>query len=201
MKVGILSDSHGNFPALLKAVELFKARGVDTAIHCGDWDAPFMMKALNRIGTRVVAVLGNCDGERVGMKKLAESFGWEFGEPPLETEIGGRRFLLLHEPRDVEQKARSGRHDVILHGHVHALPNTKNGGERVERIGSTLVINPGEAGGWVHGKATAAIVDTEPLSAEIIEITKVEPFERGLRSSATRRAEGFGRFGGAGRAS
>ncbi len=48
MKVGILSDTHGNFAALLKAVDLFKERGVEVAIHCGDWDAPFMMKALNR---------------------------------------------------------------------------------------------------------------------------------------------------------
>lgn len=181
MKVGILSDSHGNFAALLKAVDLFQARGVDVTIHCGDWDAPFMMKAMNRLGTRVVGVMGNCDGERAGMTKLAESFGWEFGEPPLETEIGGKRFLILHEPDALEERVKSGRYDVILHGHIHALSRMKDGGERVERIGSVLVIDPGEAGGWIHGRATAAILDTETLSAEIVEITKVEPFERGLK--------------------
>ena len=181
MKVGILSDTHGNFAALLKAVDLFKERGVEVAIHCGDWDAPFMMKALNRLNKPVVAVLGNCDGEHVWMKQQAEDFGWQFGEPPLETEIGGRRFLILHKPDEVEERAKSGRHDVILYGHVHALPRTNDGGENVEKVGSTLVINPGEAGGWIHGRATGVLLDTESLDAEIVEIMKVEPFERGLK--------------------
>lgn len=181
MKVGILSDTHGNYAALLKAVELFRARGVEAAVHCGDWDAPFMMKALGRLAKPVAAVLGNCDGERAGMRRLAGSLGWKFGEPPLETELGGRRLLILHEPDDLESRADGGRYDVILHGHIHALPHMKDGGERVERVGPTLVIDPGEAGGWIHGKATGAILDTEALTAEIMEITRVEPFERGLK--------------------
>ena len=34
-----------------------------------------------------------------------------------------------------------------------------------------LFLNPGECCGWVHGKCTAAILDTEALAAEIIEVT------------------------------
>ena len=35
-----------------------------------------------------------------------------------------------------------------------------------------LVINPGECGGWVNGRATAALLDTATLEHEIIELGK-----------------------------
>ena len=180
MKVGILSDSHGNLVALMKAVRLFNDLQVEAVVHCGDWDASFMMKALSRVKGRVIGILGNCDGEKEGMRRLAKALGWEFSIPPYETEIGRRRFLLLHEPDQLEERAWSGRYDVILHGHAHALPESQNGGERVEKLGSTLIINPGEAGGWIHGRATAALLDTETLGGEIVELMRPEVFERGL---------------------
>jgi putative phosphoesterase len=180
MKVGILSDSHGNLAALMKAVKLFNDLQVGAVVHCGDWDAPFMMMALSRFKGRVIGILGNCDGEKKGMRRLAKTLGWEFSVPPHETEIDRRRFLLLHEPDQLEERAWSSRYDVILHGHAHALPESRDGGERIEKVGSTLVINPGEAGGWIHGRATVALLDTGTLEGEIVELMRTEVFERGL---------------------
>jgi hypothetical protein len=35
---------------------------------------------------------------------------------------------------------------------------------------SKLLINPGECGGWLSGKSTVAILDTENLSAKVHDI-------------------------------
>ena len=38
----------------------------------------------------------------------------------------------------------------------------------MRRIGSTLVLNPGEACGCLTGRKTVALLDTEALSIEIV---------------------------------
>ncbi|MCK4687182.1 MAG: metallophosphoesterase family protein, partial [Candidatus Lokiarchaeota archaeon] len=53
--------------------------------------------------------------------------------------------------------------DIILFGHTHALMN-----KRYEN--GVLVVNPGELCGYLTGRATFAIVDTNKMEAEIIEL-------------------------------
>ena len=52
--------------------------------------------------------------------------------------------------------------DVLVHGHDHKA--------KIEKVGKTLVINPGEVGGWLYGKSTLAILDTTTMKAEIIPL-------------------------------
>jgi putative phosphoesterase len=85
------------------------------------------------------------------------------------VEAGGRRLLLLHGagPAEntvamVEALAASGRWDAVLYGHTHRVDN--------RRIGGVLVLNPGEACGCLTGRKTAAILDTDTLEAEIVEL-------------------------------
>ena len=56
MKVGILSDSHDNVPALAKAVGLFNDLEVELVIHAGDIIAPFMAKPLDHLQANFIAV-------------------------------------------------------------------------------------------------------------------------------------------------
>ncbi|MFQ6056041.1 MAG: metallophosphoesterase family protein [Methanosarcinales archaeon] len=49
-----------------------------------------------------------------------------------------------------------------MYGHTH-----KND---IRKIHNTLVINPGEGGGWLYGDKTLAILDLEKMKAEIIRI-------------------------------
>ena len=53
-------------------------------------------------------------------------------------------------------------HDIVIHGSSHLQSQKK--------ISNTLVINPGEACGWIHGKCTAAILDTETGEVENITL-------------------------------
>ena len=72
MRIGVISDTHGNINAFRKALELFG--DVDTIIHAGDvlyhpprhgcgddYDIQAFVETLNNLDTPVVIAQGNCD--------------------------------------------------------------------------------------------------------------------------------------------
>ena len=69
----------------------------------------------------------------------------------------------MPKQKTIDALADSGSFDIILSGHTHSLSNKKleNG---------ILVINPGELCGYLTGKSTFAIIDTEKMESEIIEL-------------------------------
>jgi predicted phosphodiesterase len=73
---------------------------------------------------------------------------------------GGKRILLVHEIVEVSPRSIEA-HDFVIHGSSHLQSEKK--------VGTTIVINPGEACGWIHGKCTAMILNTD--SGEVENIT------------------------------
>jgi|YelNatPaOPRAMG01_1025707.scaffolds.fasta_scaffold00009_126 putative phosphoesterase len=161
MKVGILSDSHDNLDALKQAVELFNAESVELVIHAGDLVAPFVQKVLAGLACPLLLVFGNNDGERLG---LARAFEGRIFQPPLLQEIDGKRVLVLHEPHNLDALKASQQFDAIVFGHTHQA--------EVSRAGRTVVINPGECGGWLTGERTVAIWDTRSGEVRIVQLEK-----------------------------
>ena len=156
MKVGILSDSHDNVPLLDAAMAVFEERGAERLVHAGDFVAPFAAKRLLALGVPVVAVFGNCDGEKRVVSQLLPGI---VAGARHET-IGGTRFVIVHSIDWLDDSDRSGA-DVIVCGHTHQAGVSE---------GKPLVINPGECGGWVTGRSTAAMLDTDTLHAEILDL-------------------------------
>jgi len=145
---------------IARAVVLFDREGVTVALHAGDIISPITEKEFSRLRCRLICVFGNNDGEKLFLKEKFREIG-ELHERKWEGEIGGRRVLLIHAPDMLEALRESGAYDLIVYGHTH----------RAEvRCGRTLVVNPGECGGWLTGRATVAIVDTDAMSAEIREL-------------------------------
>jgi putative phosphoesterase len=71
---------------------------------------------------------------------------------------------LLHgDDRELLQ-ALIGREafDVVVHGHTHQVG--------VRRSGRTLVVNPGEACGYLTGKPTIAVLDTVARNVELLPL-------------------------------
>ena len=159
--IGVMSDSHDNMTQIRKAVAFFKDAGCDLVLHAGDMVAPFAARELAALGIPVRAVFGNCDGEKQGLEMAFEKFG-EIKDAPLLFSQGGRRILLVHYHFSVATYASSGKYEVIIYGHTHT-PD-------IRKEGKTLLLNPGEAGGWLTGKSTAALLDPEKLEAEIIPL-------------------------------
>lgn len=158
MKIGVLSDTHDRLPAIARALELFRQRQVEAVVHAGDLVAPFAARSMQAWSGPLHVIYGNNDGERDGLKRTLP----QIQDGPLWIETGGKRILVHHyldwcTPHDVQ------RADVIITGHTHEVVN--------ERQGNRLLLNPGECCGWLSGRCTVAILDTNSLSAEIVEVT------------------------------
>jgi putative phosphoesterase len=155
MRIGVLADSHDNVPLIRKALALLNERGAQAIIHAGDVVAPFAAKALKEFSGPVYAVYGNNDGERAGLARVLDIV-----DGPRELSIGGRRILVAHEvpqiPAGISDAA-----DVIITAHTHSPEIAP---------GSPVRINPGEVGGWLHGRSTCAVVELDSLQGEICDL-------------------------------
>jgi hypothetical protein len=161
MKIGIISDTHDNLAACRKACEAFAAEGVKTVLHAGDIIAPFVAPVFYDARLKLIAVFGNNDGEKLFLREKFAELGFELHHGPHEFQLQGRRICLMHEPRCLASLVKSGSYDLIVHGHTHELAIHEEG---------TLVINPGEACGYLSGKPTCAVVDLDDLSGRFIEL-------------------------------
>jgi putative phosphoesterase len=159
--IGVMADSHDNLHAVKKAVQLFNDAGCKLVIHAGDFVAPFAARELENLNCPVKAVFGNCDGEKKGLEKAISSFG-EIKEAPLTFNHDRRHFLVTHIHTGLKTYIRSKKYDLIIFAHTHK--------PEIRKDGKILILNPGETGGWVSGKSTVALLDTETLSAEIIPL-------------------------------
>ncbi|AXV37468.1 MAG: YfcE family phosphodiesterase [Methanobacterium sp. BRmetb2] len=159
--IGIIADTHDNLKAIHQAVDFFNQKNVDLVIHAGDLIAPFTVNEFSRLKTNFLAVFGNNDGERDGLKKAYQNLC--FLEDFKEINIENKRFGIIHGTNEsiVDALTKSGKYDVIIRGHTHKL-NIKEG--------ETLVINPGEACGYVTGEKTLVLLDSETLNHEVVKL-------------------------------
>lgn len=158
--VGLIADTHDNRATSARTIRVFNERGVGLVLHAGDFVAPFNAREFSGLKCRFVGVFGNNDGERPGLKQAFAHIG-EVVEGPYEVEHAGRRFALMHASRLLEAAEDSGRYDVIVYGHTHEVE---------VRRGKTLVVNPGECGGWLNDRATVAVLDLETMEVEVVEL-------------------------------
>ena len=159
--VGILSDTHDNLDRVRQAVRLFNDAGCDLVIHAGDFVAPFTVDELRNLKAPLRAVFGNCDGEKAGLIRAFQGLG-EIRKEPFAFLHGGVRFAVAHLEGMAAPFFVARTCDIIVSGHTHR--------PLVEARDGILLINPGEAGGWLRGKSTVALLDPAALSAEIITL-------------------------------
>ena len=160
MLVGVLADTHDNLPKVQRAVSLLRERGAEAILHAGDFVAPFAMKVLLGAEMPLIAVMGNNDGEVAALCALCEYLH----EPPYRFELGGRQIVLSHDAALLADEVCAGA-DLVICGHSH---------EPEIKPGPPLRINPGEGGGWLSGRCTAALVDLDTMDAEIVELGEQE---------------------------
>lgn len=159
--IGVMADSHDNLHSIRHAVRLFTETYCNLVIHAGDFVAPFAARELENLSCPVKAVFGNCDGEKKGLEKAFSSFG-EIKEAPLIFNHKNINFLVTHVHSALESYLASEKYNVIIYAHTHK--------SEIRNAKKTLIINPGETGGWVSGKSTVALLDTKTLSAKIIAL-------------------------------
>lgn len=159
MKIGLISDTHDHVPMIERAVRLFNKEAVDLVLHAGDYVSPFSLKPFLSLECDMRGVWGNNDGDKMALNAIAQ--GRIVPSPLIET-IAGQKILLAHELETLDALVASRAFRMIVYGHTHQAVVRKEGG--------TLVVNPGECGGWVSGNHTVALVDLENETAEIREL-------------------------------
>ncbi len=160
MLIGLLSDTHDNLPAVQRALDAFAERGVEALFHAGDFVAPFVLKVLLRAELPITGVFGNNDGARRSLSKLCD----DLHQAPHTFRMAGRDIVLTHDPETLTPDLLAGK-DVAICGHIHE-PDVTGAGP--------LVVNPGEVGGWVTGRCTAAVLDLDRMEVELIELGEQE---------------------------
>ncbi len=137
-------------------------------MHCGDFVAPFALLPFRQLSCKSFhAVYGNNDGEKAGLEKLAGANGWQLGHQPKEVEICGKLIAMIHEPDAVDELLSRNKFDAILFGHTHKIT--------AQKVGKTLLLNPGEGCGYLGGKGTVAILDLQSMDVEFHRIGHALP--------------------------
>lgn len=160
MRIGLISDTHDNMTAIKKAVKYFNDEKVDYVIHAGDIIAPFAADEFNKLNCDFIGVFGNNDGEVQG---LTNTLKGRIYMPPKEVILDSKKIIIVHDikmlPSDryIQGQAKNIDADIVVYGHLHK--------QKIEKIGNTLYINPGEACGWLTGTGTVAILDTGTMES------------------------------------
>jgi uncharacterized protein len=133
MKIGVISDTHGELALTQRALEAFDRLQVVLTIHCGDV-GPGVVHLL--AGRRVHLVAGNTDDLDALRGAITQSdHTLHDGLGTLEIEGCRVAFLHGHDVWLLHHTIHSGHWDLVCHGHTHAFSTS--------REGSTTVVNPG----------------------------------------------------------
>ena len=167
MRVGLIADTHDRVPAVAELLRRMAAGGVGLVLHAGDYCSPFSLAPLRDVQLSAAGVFGRNDGDQEGLLAAASRVptGVELFQSPHSLLLEGRRVLLVHDLSDVASRSVEG-HEVVVHGCSHR--------EELRTRGDTMIVNPGEGCGWVHGAPTAAILDFTTKRVEFLKLTGSE---------------------------
>ena len=145
MRLGIISDTHGNIDAWNRAIPFFE--GADLVIHAGDvlfhpprlgwmegYDIPAFVEALNGSSIPIVIAQGNCDSQ-----VYEELLEMPVQSPYALVEFEGVRIVVNHghllSREAMIDLARRYKARYFISGHTH-LPD-------LDDYGDVVLMNPG----------------------------------------------------------
>jgi hypothetical protein len=161
--IGVISDTHDSLRAIKLAVDLFNSAEVELVVHAGDYIAPFTFREFRNLKARFLGVYGNNDGERYGLQKKYSKLGGELSDL-LEFQFAGKKFVVYHGTVKpfLDALVESGSYDIVITGHTHKA--------QVAWRKKVLLLNPGEACGYLGGRKTVCLLDGGSLKAQIVDL-------------------------------
>lgn len=162
MRIALLADSHDRLPAVAEFARRFAEAGVELVLHAGDYCSPFALEPFTAHTLPLAGVFGRNDGDREGLLTAASlGVAGEIYESPHSVEVAGTRILVVHDIGEVHERSLDA-HAIVVHGCSHHAEQSWRG--------ATLLINPGEACGWLSGTPTAAILELETRRVELLAL-------------------------------
>ena len=159
MRLGVVSDTHGDVYLTRQVARVFEAAEVDAVLHCGDIGTPEVVQLFDPWPAHFV--LGNVDREAV-LRPAIEASGKVCHGRFAALEWEGRHIALLHgdDGRRLAQAVRREGWDLVCHGHTHTAALVQEG--------DTLVLNPG------------ALVRTHRPSVALVDLPSLRVTPTGL---------------------
>ncbi|HEY7308530.1 MAG TPA: metallophosphoesterase family protein [Gemmataceae bacterium] len=159
MRIGIVSDTHGNRLMVNLALAELRQRGIATVLHCGDIDDVETV-ALFR-GFTMHFVFGNCDLDKEELRAAMIDIGATLHDHFGSVELEGVKLAFLHgdDQRMLRDVERSGYYDFLFYGHTHQAEE--------HRSGPTRIINPGA----LHRARPKTFVVLDLNSREVESVT------------------------------
>jgi len=133
MKIGVISDTHGEVRLTRQALDILDTFQVDLTLHCGDVGCEVVPLLSGRQVHLVAGNTDDLDSLRAAIVDPEHTLHDQFGT--LEIEGCRVAFLHGHDVKLLRHTIHSGDWDLVCHGHTHAFSSS--------REGSTLVLNPG----------------------------------------------------------
>jgi putative phosphoesterase len=162
VRIGILSDSHGQIKRLQAAIDALRAAGAEVLVHCGDLGSVQCLSALATCGLESYAVAGNMD-RPVEVLGTAAGGGVHFDREVVTVPLGDGRTLAAthgHDAALLRRLVSSGRHAYVCCGHAHKFSDERKDGVRV--------INPGALH---HARPyTVALLDTSTDELRVLKV-------------------------------
>ena len=165
MLIGIMSDTHDNLPMIEKAIARLNEENVDLVLHAGDYIAPFVIPKFKDLKAKLIGVFGNNDGDHELLRKrFSENKNLEIHGSFALVTVKNLKIALLHgsEEEILNALIDCEGFDVVVHGHTH--------GPDIHRKGKTLIIGCGEVCGYLTGKSSIVLFDTDKLEARVLEL-------------------------------
>ena len=107
MNIGIISDTHDDLSSLKNAIKSFNERRVDYVIHAGDYVFPGVVKQFKNFNGKLVGVLGNNDGEKLGLLRNFQEIGGELYGEFGDLRLDRLRIAIYHGTNDTIIEALS----------------------------------------------------------------------------------------------
>jgi uncharacterized protein len=154
VRVGVVSDTHGQVDFTRPAVRMLESLNVDRVLHCGDIGSAEVVELFEQWPTDFV--FGNCDTYHRALRSMIERAGQTCHGEFADLDIAGVRIALIHshDRRLFSAAVGSGRYRTICYGHTHVAA--------IERRGDLLLLNPG------------ALYRAQPHSLAILELPQNE---------------------------
>ena len=147
--IAVMSDSHG----LLRREVVAEIQDCTHILHAGDMVRETDLEELRLYGN-IYAVRGNNDLWQDGLRDLAGV---------LRFEIGGVRFVMTHDRRDVPRNLEGVQ--SVVYGHSHCYSE--------EWIGGRLWLNPGSCGRTRFGGAVT-IAKMRVQNGKILSVRRID---------------------------
>ena len=165
MKVGIIADTHDRLPFIDEAVQRLNREEVGLVLHAGDYIAPFVTAHFKPLKAKMIGVFGNNDAEKELLQRKFGDMGAQVRGKFAEVKVGGLKMALLHgeEIELLDSVVNTNYYDVVVYGHTHQAESRKED--------RTLVLNPGEVCGYLSGRATIVVLDTQTMDVRMIQLS------------------------------